>query len=265
MNSIQSGLETCHSKLALESSLFVFCFQQLNTASCIKSLKPTAEFHLSEACWETEGRGYCFGIKLRLFGDCSSTFIRANGKAQSNIRETGVLYNIPENLNCSRSTNPPGREEESLHREKLNIFRKMMSENSRGQLFPKEQGAKCSDADSRTGTHPERGKQGRIRDCRQLQSRAPVFRDTHDDEADPRSRWKSIHWSESGLMTAVRDKHSSVSTRQVHRDGTYPQSSREVHMQVWVQVNRDHGQAKTQLSSRPALLQRSSGKNRRPG
>lgn len=56
MYSIQSGLETCHSKLALESSPFIFsCFQQLNTASCIKSLKPSTELHLSEACCETAG------------------------------------------------------------------------------------------------------------------------------------------------------------------------------------------------------------------
>lgn len=72
------------------------------------------------------------------------------------------------------------------------------------------------------GTHPEKGKQGKIRDCSQVQSSALVFREAHDDDADPGSRWKSIHWSESGLMTAVRDKHSSVSTREVHRDRTYP-------------------------------------------
>lgn len=108
------------------------------------------------------------------------------------------------------------------------------------------------------GTHPERGKQGKIRDCSQVQSSALVFREAHDDDADPGSRWKSIHWSESGLKTAVRDKHSSVSTREVHRDGTYPWSMRELYLQVWVWINRDHGQAKTQLSSRPAFLQRSS-------
>lgn len=50
-----------------------------------------------------------------------------------------------------------------MHREKLNILRKMMSESRKGQLFPREQGAKCSD--SRTGTHPEKGKQVRLRDC----------------------------------------------------------------------------------------------------
>lgn len=80
-----------------------------------------------------------------------------------------------------------------MHREKLNILREIMSESSKGQLFSMEQGAKCSDADSTTGTHPERGKQGRIRGCSQVQSRAPGFRQAHDDdEADPRSRWKPI-------------------------------------------------------------------------
>lgn len=52
-------------------------------------------------------------------------------------------------LFAARSTNPPGREEESMHRKKLSVLRKMMSEGSKGQLFPKEQGAKCSDAGSR--------------------------------------------------------------------------------------------------------------------
>lgn len=83
------------------------------------------------------------------------------------------------------------------------------------------------------------------------------LREAHEDEADPRSRWKSIHWSASGLITAARDKHSSVSTRQVHRDRTFPQPNREVHLQVWVQINRDHGQAKTaELQTRipPAQL-----------
>lgn len=93
----------------------------------------------------------------------------------------GFYITYPKILIAARSTNPPGREEESM-----NILRKMMSGRSKGQLFPKEQGAKCSDVDSRTGTHPERGKQGRIRDCSQVQSRAQLTQ-AHDDEADLRS------------------------------------------------------------------------------
>lgn len=36
-----------------------------------------------------------------------------------------------------------------------------MSESSKGRLLPREQEAMCSDAASRTGTHPKVFKQGR--------------------------------------------------------------------------------------------------------
>lgn len=62
-----------------------------------------------------------------------------------------------------------------------------------------------------------------------------------------------------------QNKHSSVSTRQVHREWTHPESRREVLWQLWVQINRDHGHAKTQLNSWPEFLQHSSGIRRRPG
>lgn len=80
-----------------------------------------------------------------------------------------------------------------MHRKKLNILRRMTSESSKGQPLPREQGAKCSDAASRTGTYPKGCKQGRPRDSSQIQSRIPMIREAHDDEADPGSSWKSIH------------------------------------------------------------------------
>lgn len=82
----------------------------------------------------------------------------------------------------------------------MNILRKMMSGRSKGQLFPKEQGAKCSDVDSRTGTHPERGKQGRIRDCSQVQSRAQCSHKPMMMKLIPGH--DGSQWSASGLIRA---------------------------------------------------------------
>lgn len=66
------------------------------------SLNPPTEFHLPEACWGAAGVTALGLAKVRLFGGCSPTFIRDNCKALSNFRETGILYNIPENLNCCK-------------------------------------------------------------------------------------------------------------------------------------------------------------------
>lgn len=49
-------------------------------------------------------------------------------------------------------------------------------------------------------------------------------------------------------MIAARVKHSPVNTRQVHTDRTCPRSCREVNLQVWLQISRDHRQAELQSS-----------------
>lgn len=74
-----------------------------------------------------------------------------------------------------------------MHSKKLNILRKMMSETSKGQQLPSKQGSQCSNAASRTGTHPKRCKQGRPRDSIQVQSRVPRIKEARDDETDPAS------------------------------------------------------------------------------
>lgn len=55
MYSMQSGLQTLYSNLALESNPFMFsCFRQLSTASCTyNSLKTQTVFPLSRSYSET--------------------------------------------------------------------------------------------------------------------------------------------------------------------------------------------------------------------
>jgi len=108
-----------------------------------------------------------------------------------------------------------------------------MSKSSKGQPPSRKQGAKYSDAASKTGLHPNGCKHGRPRDSSQIQSRVPITREAHDDKADPGSSWKSIHQPESGLGIETSIKHSLGNTRQVHTDGTHLRSSREVDLQVW--------------------------------
>ena len=119
--------------------------------------------------------------------------LELTAKPKVTSEKLGFYITYLKAFTAPRSTSLPGREKESMHRKKLNILRKIMSESSKGQPLPWEQGAKCSDAASRTETHPKLCKQGRPRDSSQIQSRVPVVREAHGDEADPGSSWKSIH------------------------------------------------------------------------
>lgn len=207
------------------------------------SLNPPTEFHLPEACWGAAGVTALGLAKVRLFGGCSPTFIRDNCKALSDFRETGILYNIPENLNCCKIY-PSTWQGRGVHaqREAEHIEEDDVREQ-KGPAVPQGIGSQVQWQQDRDPSWE--GQAGQAQRLQQVQSRAPALREAHEDEADPRSRWKWIDWSAWGLMTAVRDKHSSGSTRHVHRDRTCPQPSREAHLQVWVQMNRDHRQAKT--------------------
>lgn len=86
-----------------------------------------------------------------------------------------------------------------------------MPDSNKSQLLPSLQGAKCSEAASRTRC--QEVQQGSPRDSSQIQSGVSMIQEAHDHEADPGSSWKSIHKSESGLMIVPRVKYSLVNTR----------------------------------------------------